>query len=99
MTFHVGDRVMCTAKKIIRLGKNIYYGDTGVICCEKREEGSGLIRVRWDKLFDGHSCGGNCEKGHGWNVNDYQIVILSSEDDTDEANAACSGEELVALLF
>lgn len=94
MTFHVGDRVMCTAKTY-----QINYGDTGVICCEKREEGSGLIRVRWDKLFDGHSCGGNCEKGHGWNVSDHQIVILSSEDDKDEANTSCSDEELVALLF
>lgn len=26
MTFHVGDRVMCTAKKVYQ----IYYGDTGV---------------------------------------------------------------------
>lgn len=97
MTFHAGDRVVCKVDTLQFI--NIYSGDTGVICCEKREPGSGMIRVRWDNKIGGHDCGSYCEYGYGWNVRDNEIVILNSEDDKDEANAACSDEELVALLF
>ena len=34
------------------------------------------IRIRWDNYLDGHTCGGRCEDGHGWNFNPCHIGDL-----------------------
>lgn len=41
---------------------------------------SGMIGVRWDKNVQGHSCGGHCEFGHGWNVWPRDLVLIDEED-------------------
>lgn len=54
-------------------------GDTGTVCCDQTR-GSSIIHVKWDRYVGGHSCGGLCEHGHGWNVHKLEIEYFEDED-------------------
>ena len=46
------------------------------------------VCVSWDMNVGGHTCGGLCECGHGWNVLREEIALMETEeiDDTDIAD-------------
>ena len=66
--FRVGDAVITTVDHASNNG-NLLAGCTGTVVVA----GYSIISVAWDVFVGGHSCGGRCEGGYGWNVYDYEI--------------------------
>lgn len=91
MAFHIGDNVMAVAN----ITPWINAGDTGTVCGDSNSDlghiNNGRIRVCWDKDVNGHSCGGNCEDGHGRNCYPWEIAIA------DHTVPAITAEELYEL--
>lgn len=50
------------------------------------------VCVAWDMDVGGHSCGGLCEYGHGWNVLREEIELIESEEDIDDTDIADMSE-------
>ena len=63
----VGDRVICIQ------GCYVEKGDKGTIV----EVTNDYYGVKWDTLTTGHSCGGRCEPGKGWDINKSRAVRLN----------------------
>lgn len=55
-------------------------GDIGT-CLEDENKCTGIIPVKWDRNFSpmGHTCAGQCAKGHGWNVLPEHIKLIENE--------------------
>lgn len=64
--FKVGDRVRLTETRTV-----LKEGSVG----EVLDDYGPVIRVCWDDLEYGHSCGGLCEYGRGWNVLEDYLVL------------------------
>lgn len=88
----IGDRV--------RLIKNfpggiqgLYAGDEGTIVDIRNDWGLPWACIRFDRYVDGHSCGGKCEDGYGWNI-DVDDVEKIEYDESD----VCTEEELMSFI-
>lgn len=76
--FRVGDRVEYSG--LIKLdGGHLRAGDRGTIVYLESEDRGEWIGVRWDRNINGHSCGGECDVKHGWNVPWDSIRLIDSE--------------------
>lgn len=89
--FQPGDRVICNA---VVIDSKRVLGKTGTILDTSSKPGTSYA-VRWDeKLRAGHDCGGRCEDGYGWYVNENAIELLCTEDMPVSSEAAFN-----AILF
>lgn len=62
MNLQIGNRVICNRN----YQNGVRIGEKGVILDIRVDD---FAKVRWDNYYDvRHSCGGMCERGHGWNV-------------------------------
>ena len=68
--FMVGDRVQAKNKR-----GPILPGDTGTVCAEELDTGR-FVRVCWDKNVGGHSCGGRCKRGFGFNLEPEALELV-----------------------
>ena len=63
--FKVNDRVICISNYG---GNSRIVGEQGtvtrVVVCDCDEYS--FLSVQFDKLINGHDCGGTCKEGHGW---------------------------------
>ena len=79
--FHVGDRVLSIgATPDGHRVKDL----VGTVCTFS--EFRPRIGVRWDKSLDFmHSCSRNCDDGHGWYVEENDLVLIPDmcDEDTD----------------
>ena len=93
--FHVGDVVEVLVNSPSGNGR-IHAGDIGVVSGNPEHHAghinSGQVRVDWGRDVDGHSCGGWCKSGNGWNVNPDQIQLV------DDMPPMLTVEELYALM-
>lgn len=64
--FKVGDRVAAAVDHPDN-NSHIMKGDEGTVC--RVFGGARRVSVEWDEQIGGHSCGGSCPDGYGWNVN------------------------------
>ena len=72
--FNIGDRVKCVRS----YQAGVYPGEYGTVVGIKQD----YLYVGWDSLLETrHSCGGKCEKGHGWNLPSSHVVFAESEVD------------------
>ena len=70
--FHVGDRVLSIG--VTRDGRGVK-DLVGTVC--KISRCNPCIGVSWDESLDFmHSCGGSCEDGHGWFVDNADLVLV-----------------------
>lgn len=76
MKFKVGDRVAAAVDHPDN-NRHIMKGDAGTVChvfgIEKR------VGVEWDEAVCGHTCGGSCPDGYGWNVNVSDLVPFDGQ--------------------
>jgi len=73
---NIGDRVQYILPMKNQNVPNPPYGATGTVVAAGRLL-PGIIAVQWDTLpFVGHSCGGLCPDGTGWNVGAYDIEVI-----------------------
>jgi hypothetical protein len=72
MRFEIGDRV-----KYMGEPYRVQPGYEGTVV--KITDDGDFICVMWDKLRNGHSCGGLCPDGMGWNIRAHDLYILENE--------------------
>lgn len=72
---------------------SIKHGDTGTVLGEYDED---TYYVRWDHYVSGHTCGGRCESGYGWNVYVDSIDILDPKPEREYESV--SADEIRVLL-
>lgn len=75
--FHLGDRVMFIEDEDCDCG--VSYGDVGTVC----HFDSYRVGVRWDSMTSGargHTCSGNCDRGHGWYVSPKELSFEFPEE-------------------
>ena len=95
MDYHVGDVVEAL---IDSPAGNDYIkaGDIGVVSGDPGNSEGHIngyqVRVDWGRCVNGHSCGGWCKGGNGWNVGPDQIQLA------DETIPMITAEELYALM-
>ena len=77
MYFQVGDRIQAAIDHPDG-NKVILCGDCGTVLVNF----DGRLKVQWDKDVGGHTCGGRCENGHGWNVNEGDVMLVDEFTDT-----------------
>ena len=90
--FRQGDRVTA----VMDIDDRIYCGMTGTVCSNIMD--GPLIRIEWDTLTCGHSCGGRCENGHGWNVRPNLIELYCPNSDEEEISGF-SALDFESFLF
>ncbi len=75
MKYRIGDRVVWKKS----MGGKFYPGLQGTVVsfsiCGH------LVKVAWDKNVNGHTAGGNCCRGYGWNLYPYMLEKLEPEVD------------------
>ena len=95
LDFHIGDVVEALVNGPSGNGR-IKAGDIGVVSGDPGNHKGHInydqVRVDWGRDVDGHSCGGWCKPGNGWNVNPDQIQLV------DEILPMLTAEELYALM-
>ena len=82
--FSVGDQVVLIKSDGVN-NSNIHVGDVGIVCRVLPGYFAGIYGVDWGHDVDGHSCGGTCVFGNGWNVRGSRIKLLSEDDNFDIA--------------
>ena len=85
--FNVGDRVEATRK----IGR-IKCGETGTVCAEELDIDK-YVRVRWDRNIGGHSCGGHCEQGYGFNLEPGYLTLVCPD-----TYAQYTNDDIITLL-
>ena len=75
MGFKLGDkvRIMPGTKYA---NSPIMEGWLGTVC--NVSTSSNEIGVYFEDFIKGHDCDGNCEYGHGWYINNNELIIVSS---------------------
>ena len=89
--YHVGDRVKLSMK--ISDNPMLTIGSLGTVCIS----GDWVIGVYWDENINGHSCGGHCEMGHGWNV--FEDEIEYAESICGEIGTPADADSLLSILY
>lgn len=89
--FHVGDTVVL---------KKIPPGDSAELSLDfvgtiLRDAGDGWFGVEWDGMTEGHTLGGLCADGRGWNVCEGYLCRVSPVD----PEGAYDVEGIEGLLF
>lgn len=54
----------------------LHTGDTGVVLRVDEEE---IVMVDWQRDVSGHTCGGMCDSGHGWNVVMSDVSVIHND--------------------
>lgn len=67
MGFHLGQRVTTAAGKSGTI-VNIFYDKSSREYCG----------IAFDEYVSGHSCGGRCEYGYGWNMASIDLIPIDS---------------------
>lgn len=95
--FDIGDRVLLTEDNPDDNYK-LVCGDTGVVVGTKETcvPDDPILKIRWDKYVDGHSCDGLCEDGYGWNVSALSLRVISEDiPDPDDADLSDYFDNLI----
>lgn len=88
MEYHVGDRVF------VKAGHGLGYGiskedEYGTVCLV-RSYGNDVfdIGICFDNNINGHNCGGECEFGHGWFLNNRHVFPAEDGEDLPDADTS-----------
>lgn len=74
--FESGDRVRYEGEHLLY---EYMRGEEGVVL---DENDIGIVFVRWDLYSEErHNCAGRCKTGHGWQVLNTELVLLSGVED------------------
>lgn len=47
------------------------------------DHGNGCYGIEWDGMTEGHSVGGMCAYGRGWNVEEQYLYVIGAADPND----------------
>ena len=93
--FNVGDRVRAAVNHPDG-NSYIEHGDIGTVIGLDDSWDVTTYFVEWDKFVGGHTCGGRCRSGYGWNADGEQIEL--AEDNQSIEYDAVSTNEIMVLL-
>jgi len=96
--YEVGDRVRLIinqSEEYLRLKT----GSLGTVCRVDFRDGidNYIVCVVWDQYVGGHTCGGLCPNGRGWNV--WQYEIEPAEHVCGEIGEPTDADGLLSLLY
>ena len=58
----------------------------------------GILSVEWDSHINGHTCGGRCKRGYGWNVRSRDIEVLESKEIPFNSDLLFHEDDLTKML-